>query len=394
MSLSAFSHVLPLSSGQWKVELQLNDSVALPFQLTVKSVKNNQYEFTIFNASESIKIENYFFKEDSLIIDLPVFKSEFRFKIIDENNMIGVWNNYAKGNNYFIPTKAFKSDENRFVFNSTEDPRSFNGKFNVLFSTKEDPYPAIGIFSQNKSKITGTFLTETGDYRFLEGNVNGEILFLSCFDGSHAFYFEGKIINDTIKGIFFSGIHYYTDWVGVKNKESNLIHPDSITTIINAADIRFSLPDSDSIIFTYPNPSLKNKVTIIQLMGSWCPNCMDETKFYQTLYAKYKNEGLEIISIAFEVHKGFNKKIAAVSKLKNHFNIEYKILFAQNASKETASALFPNLNGISSFPTSIFIDKNNKIRSIHTGFYGPVTGEYYKAYVKNTYKLIETLLSE
>ena len=396
LSVNLSAQEIQISPGKWKVKLLPNDSIEMPFFFEIKLNQSKKYNFTILNGEERINILNYKQKEDSLFIELPIFNSELKIQILDEYNLCGKWYNYAKGSDYKIPLIGFKTNEERFVFEeNSKDQINFTGKYQTTFSTKKNPWVAIGLFNQRKNKITGTFLTETGDFRFLEGNVNGNEMKLSCFDGSHAFYFDGRFENDSIKGTFYSGNHYHTDWVAVKNNNYQLRSPDSITkTVNNETSLKFTLPDLDSNLFVFPNTKYQNKVTIIQIMGSWCPNCMDETKYYQTLYKKYNNKGLEIIAVAFETPKDFHSKARMLKKLKNHFNIQYKIIVGGDASKKIASEVFPNLNSIVSFPTSIFLDKDNNIRKIHTGFNGPGTNKHYKDYIKKTESLIKDLLEE
>lgn len=81
----------------------------------------------------------------------------------------------------------------------------------------KDTTKAIGEFVQVENNLTGTFLTESGDYRYLDGTVQANKLYLSCFDGAHAFLFEGKIEADnTINGIFYSGKNYKATWSSKK----------------------------------------------------------------------------------------------------------------------------------------------------------------------------------
>lgn len=384
-----------IANGSWKIKLILNDTTQLPFFFEIQDDKQKGKKFSIINGSETIEIVDYKSKGDSLIIDLPIFNSEMKIEILDEYNICGKWFNYAKGPDYNIPLVGYKTDQNRFHYeNKDENTFNFSGKYQVLFSTKDSPWVAIGLFKQKKDVVTGTFLTETGDFRYLAGNVNGNKLELSCFDGSHAFYFDGTMKNDSIYGHFYSGNHYSTDWVGVLNQDYEIGHPDSITKTINESDLKFSLIDLDSNMFSFPNDKYKNKVTIIQIMGSWCPNCMDETRYYQKLYEKYHDKGLEIIAVAFETPKSFESKARMLKKLKNHFNIQYKLIIGGNASKKEASEIFTNLNSIVSFPTSIFLDKDMNIRKIHTGFNGPGTNRHFKEYVVKTEALIKKLLKE
>ena len=103
-----------------------------------------------------------------------------------------------------------------------------NTKLPSLSGT-ENETKAIGLFNQNENRITGTFATETGDYRYLDGVVSGDSVFLSTFDGSHAFLFEAEIKDSLIEGLFLSGTHYSENWIAKKNEDVVLRNPDSLT---------------------------------------------------------------------------------------------------------------------------------------------------------------------
>jgi len=330
------------------------------------------------------------------MIKMPVFDSEFRF-IKSKEGLSGFWYNYAK-ENYKIPFKAvFKKtlDKNRFSVSIKEKNTLFSGEWETVFSKgTEDEYKAIGVFNQEGQNVTGTFITQTGDYRFLQGNVINDSILLSCFDGSHAFLFEGALTNETIKGTFYSGTHWKEEWLADKNASFTLQNPYSLTNQVSEERLEFTFPDLNGNSVTYPNERYDNKVVIVQIMGSWCPNCMDETKFLTDLHNTYQSSGLEVISLAFEVPLDLSDKVARVKDLKTHFNSRYEFLIAGNASKKEAEKALPVLSEVSSFPTTIFIDKKGAIRKIHTGFYGPGTGEYYNTYVSEVKTLVEELLNE
>jgi hypothetical protein len=67
---------------------------------------------------------------------------------------------------------------------------NISGKWDVtITSPNGTPRKALAEFEQSGDKLTGSFLTPSGDYRFLEGIVTGDSLKLSTFDGSHAYTF-------------------------------------------------------------------------------------------------------------------------------------------------------------------------------------------------------------
>ncbi|MBI1836946.1 MAG: TlpA family protein disulfide reductase [Flavobacteriia bacterium] len=384
-----------IKEGNWSAKLLLNEKDELPFKLIIQKVKS-KYQFIICNASEKITLTDLEKKGDSLIVSFPTFNSKLFFKIHTKKELKGYWLNYNKSNNYKIPFSAYFNYETRFS-NQTNDTQTsiINGKWKVIFDPNtNDAYPSIGLFSQNNQSISGTFLTETGDYRYLEGNQFGNQLFLSCFDGSHAFLFVAELKNDSLKGRFLSGKHFEGLWEATKNDSFQLNDPYSITKIQTTEPFHFQLKDINGKDFSFPNQQFENKVVIIQIMGTWCPNCMDETRYYKELYEKYHSKGLEIISIGYEVGATFEDYAKKIALLKERLNLNFTFLVGGNASKSLASEQFSMLNEVISFPTSIFLNKDGIVKRVHTGFNGPGTGEYYTEYVEKTNLLIEAMLME
>ena len=169
--------------------------------------------------------------------------------------------------------------------------------------------------------------------------------------------------------------------------------PDSITILKkdNPA-FSFNLKTVNGADYSFPNQETRGKVVIIQIMGTWCPNCMDETNYYKELYDKYHSKGLEIISIGYETSESFEDQAKKILTLKQRKNLDFTFLVGGKASKEIASEQFKMLNEVISFPTSIYIGRDGQVKRIHTGFNGPGTGEVYTEYVKKTNALIESLL--
>ena len=393
-SFSQKNKKIKIKSGHWVSQLKLNESDVLPFNLII----NKDLTFIIENAEEQIVLEKPVFKNDSLFLKFPYFNSELVLTPLNKKELSGYWVNYNKGDDYKIPFKSSRKETVRFVQATNKKANTnISGKWQVEFEPRtSSSYSAIGLFTQKEgtNEVTGTFLTETGDYRYLAGNAVNDSLFLSCFDGSHAFLFKAALKSDTLNGSFNSGKHWKSEWFGVKNDLFELKNPEELTYINNNEDISFTLTDLDSKPFTFPNETYKNKVTIIQIMGTWCPNCLDETVYYKALYDKYNKDGLEIISVCYEVGKTLEEQIASITYFKNRLNLKFNFIAGGTASKNKASEDFSMFNSIISFPTSIFIGRDGEVKLVHTGFNGPGTGDYYTEYVKKTNSLIEKLLAE
>ena len=393
-----------LKKGIWRGVLHLDakNNIELPFNFEV-NIKNSKTTLTIINADERIVVDEVTLKKDSLIFKMPVFDTEFRTRVYSDS-LVGVWLNYARKDKNIIPFKAYSNNKKRFNFTGFTDQKTnesvfFDGKWETTFSPESnDSSKAIGVFNKNGNGIyTGTFLTETGDYRFLEGEQNGNKLYLSGFDGSHAFLFiaEYNSKEKFIIGDFYSGISWKENWKAIKNDSFNLKPAESITRLNPGFEtIYFKFPNSKNNIISLSDERYRNKVVIVQLLGSWCPNCMDETAYLSKLYKQYKNQGLEVIGLAYERTTEFNKASALVERLKKRFQVEYEILITGLSGKDKASESFPMLNKITAFPTTIIIDKQGKVNTIHAGFSGPATGKAYKDFTIKTENSIEQLLKK
>jgi thiol-disulfide isomerase/thioredoxin len=389
----------PLKEGKWRGILTIVDSTGLilPFNFDL-SFQNDSTKITIHNAEEKILVNEVSIKGDSVFIKMPVFDSEFRCKLSGDSLMNGNWINHARKEKNIIPFTGIYGEANRFDCPEYEEKDNFpfGGKWRCVFSPNQpDSSYAIGVFKQYAHSATGTFLTETGDYRYLEGCLFGKYMLLSCFDGSHAFIFHAEIMPDsTIWGEFYSGIHHHETWIAWKDSTFKLRNPDSLTFLKKGfSKVDFSFPSIENKKVSFSDEKYKNKVVILQIMGSWCPNCMDETKFLSEFHKKYKSQGLEVAALAFEKTDDFEKAKNNLSRLKNKFNADYDFLITGFQPKDADKAL-PMLNHVMSFPTTIFIDKKGNVRKIRTGYSGPATGIEYDKSVKEINSFVESLLKE
>jgi len=398
--------------GQWRGVLLLNKekNIELPFNFDVRW--DGSVKVTIRNASERIVVTETRMVNDSFLFKMPVFDTEFRTKLVGDTLLTGVWINHAKKENNAIPFSASFGNRSRFTAISTKPGILFYGKWEVTFSPgTSDSSKAIGLFKHlpESNTTVGTFLTETGDYRYLEGAEINSKLYLSCFDGSHAFLFiAGATGTDRIEGIFYSGNSWSEPWIGKRNDAFELRDPEKLTYLKYPNQvIDFSFKNSNDQTVSLSDARFKDKVVIVQIMGSWCPNCMDETAYLAQLYKKYTQKGIarfdttteqherhviEIIGLAYERTSDPEKAKNNIKRLKERFGVDYEILITGLTGKDKASQSLPFLNGVMAFPTTLILNKEHKVVSVYTGFNGPATGQAYEDYVIKTEKLITSLL--
>ncbi|MCF6279185.1 MAG: TlpA family protein disulfide reductase [Flavobacteriaceae bacterium] len=379
-----------LKTGFWRGEITIQNQ-QLPFIFEVFK-DNENFKINLHDGDNIIELNEVKVVKDSVFFTMHIFDIDVKAKI-NNNSLSGDYTkNYAK--DYVLPFKAVFGKTAR-IDNAISNSK-FDGKWDVSFHKDNGTdKKAIGLFKTEDNKIKGTILTKTGDYRFLDGTTDGNNFTLYGFDGNHLYIFKATLENDTIKGDYWSGKTLHQKFTGYKNENASLPDANKLTYLKKGYDkIEFSFPDLDGNQVTLNDPKYKDKVVILQVFGTWCPNCMDETKFYTKWYDKNKNRGVEIIGLAYEVKDDFEYAKARVQKMKDTYNVDYDFLIAGTSKRGNASKSLPMLNHIMSFPTSIIIDRKGKVRSIHTGFSGPATGDYYLHYVEEFNTLMDTLLSE
>ena len=384
-----------LDNGIWHCSLQLTQTANLPFELSVTDSAGIKKLF-IINGEEKIPVQSYREQGDSIFIVPSVFQTEIKAKFIEDDMgskyLEGIFIDYARVGNYIIPFRAYNNTGIESPV-SLEKKFSFNGKWECHFSPgTADSSVAIGIFNHSQNKSSGTFLTTTGDYRFLAGEANSKVLILSAFDGAHLFLFEAWMqLDSTIKGTFYSGKHHKEEWTAKRNNNFELPASDKLTFLKDGwKSLQFSFPDADSNLVSLTDKKFEHKVVLIQISGSWCPNCMDETRVLIPLYKKYNDQGLEIIMLNFERKDDWSFVQKTLKHEKEVFQIPYPILFAGLTSKSSES--LPMLNKISGYPTLIFIDREGIVRKIETGINGPATGDLYEKWKDDLESYVKKLL--
>jgi len=387
-----------LRAGIWRGVLKTASGNNLPFNFILSDTAGN-IQLAIINGDERFKVTDVKVNGDSVFIHMPLFDSEFKLRL-EANYLVGKWIKHLGTHDATMDFVAEPGASWRFFKDPVAPAYNVSGRWSAIFGddgAKKDT--TVGEFTQTGSKLTGTFLTTTGDYRYLEGSIAGDSLYLSCFDGGHAFIFTAKINTDSTltDGKFYSGYSGLDHWSAVKNAAAKLPDAYSLTELKPGYDkIDFTFRDINGNKVSLSDARFKNKVVIVQILGSWCPNCMDETTFFvNSYYPKYHPQGVEVIGLAYERTTDFAKSQRTVQQLLNHFNIPYPVLITgYTPSSGDPQKSLPMLADFKGFPTTIIIDKKGNVRKIHTGFSGPGTGVYYTQFVDEFDKLTEDLLAE
>lgn len=389
-SVNAQKTSSPFPFGKWRAVFTFREGVEVPvnFEIAGKTISDAKVFF--LNAAERFDGGRLIKRNDSLFISLDQFDNELAFKI-EGQQLVGVLRK-QDGSGQPIAVKADRGIAYRFKETGIKPAGDISGTYDIIFGGKDS---TVGLFTQEGNKLTATFLTITGDSRYLQGVVEGNQFWLSSFIGSSPAYYRGSFNADgTVSGEQV-GLRGARKFEGRSNEEARLPDLYSLTYLKNGYKrFDFSLPDLNGHQVSLSDDKYKNKVVIIAITGSWCPNCMDETAFLSPWYKQNKQRGVEIVAIHYERKDdtAFAKK--AISRYRQKFDVQYDQVFGGLADKQYVANSLPSLNTFLSFPTTIFINKKGEVAKIHTGYTGPATGRFYTGFVRDFNKEVEGLLNE
>lgn len=390
-----------LQEGRWRAWLD-SPGGDLPFSLELKR-ENDAWSATIRNGAERIDVPVVAIERGELTLGIDYYDSSITARVSHNGTRLdGHWKKKGRGDQWStLPFHAESGVTNRFGNiprrGANPVPRACNtiaGRWSVEFERSDEP--AIGLFDQNEDgTVTGTFLTTTGDYRFLEGRYDSGLLRLSAFDGAHAFLFRAACqVDGTLTGDFWSRDAWHESWTA--RRDPNAALPDAFTMTkptgrVDLTQLRF--PDVDGVERSLSDARFSGKAYIIDIFGTWCPNCFDASNYLNELHARYHTRGLSIVGLAFELTGDFARDARQVKRYAARHNIAYPILIAGDSVRERVAQRVPVIDQLRAYPTLIFIDARGNIRGVYTGFAGPATGDAHAKLRRDIESLVESMLA-
>jgi len=377
-----------LTPGVWRATLLTEHAVEIPFTFDLQLSPSDTLLY-IITGSDRYKVTDIHMAGDSMFINLPLFSAKFAL-LLKKGMLQGHFIRSA----YTMPVSMFPGEVDRFKVTKGDLSQAV-GRWLITLNTQSGTREIIGEFEEHDAKVTGSFLTPTGDYRYFEGTVDQHNkLMLSTFDGSFVRLFTADINGDRLEHIkMYSGNNTLEEGAGVKSPDAELPDAYAVTGLKKGyKTLGFSFPNLQGEPVSLKDERFKNKVVVIQISGSWCPNCLDESLFLMEMYYKYA-PAIEMVCLAFERYTTFEEAKQEAIKLAKTAGITYDVLITAHSTSQVQTAL-PELDNFRAFPTTIIVDKKGEVRQIHSGFSGPGTGIHYRNYVKKFETFIGKLLAE
>ena len=384
-----------LQPGNYRAVLELPGG-ELPFGLDIAREEDG-FVLYLLNGEERVRVDEVTAAEGRLTATMPGYENTLTAEIRGRKLRGEVSLLRAGGERQVLPFRAEAGQTWRFFEEPSTDNADVGGRWSVTFTSDEGKQsPGVAEFTQSFERVTGTILTPTGDHRFLAGEVRGDELYLSRFDGASAYLYRAKVdASGELEGEYWSGKTGHQRFHAERNPDA-VLDTSAVATALKdpAVKLEFTFPDLDDRPVSLSDPRFQGKVVIVTLAGSWCPNCHDEAAFLAQLYRELRGEGLEVVSLMFEHFGDFAQAAAATRRFRDKFGIEYTTLIAGTSDRDEAAKALPQLTGVFAFPTTIWVDRTGTVRKIHAGFSGPATGQHYDDLTQEFRALVESLLAE
>jgi thiol-disulfide isomerase/thioredoxin len=392
-----FSSVLLMSqsmtsiNGLWRGTFFRQDGVKMPFLFELMSDSNGELALYLINGIERIRAEKTVMRNDSIIFHLAYFDTELKLKVDHPEKLSGIWVDNSR-DNMSMPFEAVKLKED-----TPPSATSLSGKWELLFRPGfPNAFPGILNIGLNENKMLSTSLrAPSGDYRYMVTEIIGDSLVLYKFDGIVSYLLTAHIQGDSlVNGKMYSGTTYQTEWKGFRNEAATLPDAFERTKVISNEFLTLRLRDIKGDSVMLERKDFIGKITLLPIMGTWCPNCLDESGSISQYLKNHPEMPIQVFGLCFERPKEWEKIDLLLNKYTRMLQLPFPLYYAGYADAASASKTFPMLDGIKAFPTLIIIDKTGQIRKVITGFDGPATGQAYVDHQQRFDALMQQLSQE
>lgn len=376
----------PLPHGRWDAVVVVND-VEIPFRLEIVPTTSG-VTGVMFNGDERVESTGGRYDEGTLRISYDHFAARLEAQLND-GRLEGRYER-ARGAPY-----TFRATPASAPVPSPSAVPSIAGLWRIAVKSAKGEAAWRFIIQQDGPEVVAAILRVDGDTGALTGRYRDGTFVLSHFSGQRPLLLEVTLEPD---GTLALVQNKKTRMTAVREEDAPSHSVPAPTdpnrhSVARDADarFRFSFPDVNGRTMSNDDERFRDKVVIVSVTGTWCPNCHDEAPFLTELYQRYRGLGLEIVALAFEEEAQL-KNPARLRAYVERYQIEYPMLLA--GTPEQLSERIPQIENLNSFPTTIFLGRDGSIRGVHAGFPSRASGSFYTEAKETIRLMVERLLTE
>jgi thiol-disulfide isomerase/thioredoxin len=389
------AHAARIVPGDWRLAIA-TEIGELPFNLRLAH-DGRGWSAAFVNGPERQAAEQVSIDGDRLRIAFPSFGSTFEATLADDDTIRGQVTFQRASGPVTVPFTGKANAGYRFFPTPAKTKASVAGRWALTVGAAESARAGIAELKQSGVTVDGATMFFNADSRFLNGELRGDDLYLSTFDGGQGSLWVGRRGADgRLVGKTFSLVtNSVSPWEARLDPAAKLEDPHTLTYLKPGYDrFAFRFPNLSGAPVSLDDPRYRGKVVIVTIAGSWCSTCHDEAAFLEPFYRANRGRGLEVIDLMYEYAADFDTAVAACRNYQKRYGIEHEMLIAGTADKAAASRTLPMINAVLAYPTMIIVDRKGQVRRIHTGFPGPATGVHHETFKREFKALMDELLGE
>lgn len=356
--------------GQWRVSFDAHPGGPLPFTLDVREGKTGPQAWLV-NQPERLRVEQVEVTGDSITLVFPSYNSRLELKAAGNGGLAGTATVLRSTGTVTLAARAERGAW-RFTPGTVKPAGNVTGRWNLSYG--DNKVKGLVLLKQIGAQVSGTVQLPSGDMRYLSGELNGNQLKLSTFDGSFTNLWIGSLNGDTLKGAQFAATSRPAGngWEARKQKSATM--NAVVVEAPGGERLSFRLPTPDGQMISLADARYRGKVVVISLGGAWCPNCHDEAQFLGPYAARRQREGLEMIGLQFEYGIDVPRAMRQITSFKTRYKLPYPMVYGGRPIDEDTKKVLGDLAPVKVWPSTIFIGRDGRVKEVHVGWAGPATG--------------------
>jgi len=373
-------------SGLWDAGIVVG-GVLVPFRFEL-TVSDDEASGAFFNGDDRIRSTTGSFRDRSLALRFAQYASSIQAKWND-GSLTGAYGRAGQ------PAYAFQAWPHTAAPAPSSKIPSIAGQWEIAVKSAKGEAAWRFFVRQSGPEVTASILRVDGDTGALSGSYQDGKFVLSHFSGARPLLLEVTPSADGSLSLLQNGKTQYTALKTGQARAKRLPLPADPSRWTSVKDpnqpLKFSGQDLAGKTITESDARFKGKVVLVNVMGSWCPNCHDEAPFLEELYRIYKDRGLEIVALSFEDSEQL-KNPERLRAFIAAYGIHYTVLLGGEPSE--VSAKLPQAVNLSTWPATFFVARSGLVQGAHAGFAGKATGAAHEQLKAELRATVETLLAQ
>jgi peroxiredoxin len=388
--------------GRWDANVTIN-GVVIPFRLDLSGQGANTTA-TLFNGDQQFTSTSTQVENGSVVLHFDHYLTKIAVTPAQDGAALeGKVDGRFEREKYIA---SYPLTATRYVAPSAAAAAAAAGSIPSIDGLWEIPYDSPKgekawrfIVQQKGADVSAAILRVDGDTGALTGTYKSGKWLLSHFDGSRPLVLEVTPSADGTLALLQNGAYAtskpLTAYRPKDARAKGLPEPANFTTHTTVRDpnerFTFSFPDANGKTVSNTDARFKYKVIVAVVTGTWCPNCHDEAQYLVQLHKQYRDKGLEIVALDFEEPEQ-QEDLGRLHAFVKKYGVEYPYLIA-GAPIEMWEKV-PQAVNLNTWPATLFIGRDGKVKKIHAGFAAPASGEFHTQLKAEFTSTIESLLAE